>query len=279
MRRRRTLIILLLAILSGTVAAVSAFRYLEDRPTPLIANTTNVETRPVVVAAVEMPLGHVLGEEDVEVIDWPASSLPAGVHTSASEVVGRSLITEMKTNEVILAGKLADTGLAGLMTQIPEGLRAITVSVDQVRGVAGFVTPGNRVDVILIKQPSGSEETVSKIILENIQVLTANQQYTETEDGQPIISQVVTVLVTPAQAEKLALAESQGAIRMALRNLLDQDRVTTLGERESRLFDRETGTGTAAPAPRPRVGVTSRPPTENIIEMFKGGQRTLIRYR
>jgi len=277
MRRRRTLIVLLLAILSGTVAAVSAFRYLEDRPTPLIASTTNVETRPVVVAARPIPLGTSLTEEDLEIINWPASSLPQGIYTSASEVVGRSLITNVELNEPVLASRLADTGIQGLLTQVPPGLRALTVSTDQVRGVAGYVTPGNRVDIILIKQPTGSSETLSKIILENIQVLTANQQYTETEDGQPIISQVVTVLLTPPQAEKLALAESQGSIRMALRNILDQDDVTTLGERESRLFDRENGTG--APAAQPRVGVTRRPPQENIIEMFRGGQRTLLRYR
>jgi pilus assembly protein CpaB len=277
MRRRRTLIVLLLAILSGTVAAVSAFRYLQDRPTPLIANTTTVETRPVVVAARPIPLGTSVTEEDLEVIDWPAAALPQGIHTSVSEVVGRSVITNIALNEPVLATKLADTGIEGLLTQIPPGLRALTVSTDQVRGVAGYVTPGNRVDIILIKQPTGSNETLSKIILENILVLTANQQYTETEDGQPIISQVVTFLLTPAQSEKLALAEAQGSIRMVLRNILDQDDVTTLGERESRLFDREDGSG--APAPTPRVGVTSRPAQENIIEMFRGGQRTLLRYR
>lgn len=277
MRRRRTLIVLLLAILSGTVAAVSAFRYLQDRPTPLIANTTNVETRPVVIAARPIPLGTSVTEEDLEIIDWPAAALPQGIHTSVSEVVGRSVITNIALNEPVLATKLADTGIEGLLTQIPPGLRALTVNTDQVRGVAGYVTPGNRVDIILIRTPMGGNETVSKIIMENILVLTANQQYTETEDGQPLISQVVTFLLTPAQAEKLALAESEGAIRMVLRNILDQEQVTTLGERESRLFDRE---GASAPAPsRPRVGVTSRPPQENIIEMFRGGQRTLLRYR
>ncbi|HSM04691.1 MAG TPA: Flp pilus assembly protein CpaB [Longimicrobiales bacterium] len=277
MRRRRTLIVLLLAILSGTVAAVSAFRYLQDRPTPLIANTTTVETRPVVIAARPIPLGTSVTEQDLEVIDWPAAALPQGIHTSVSEVVGRSVITNIALNEPVLATKLADTGIEGLLTQIPPGLRALTVNTDQVRGVAGYVTPGNRVDIILIRTPMGGNETVSKIIMENILVLTANQQYTETEDGQPIISQVVTFLLTPAQAEKLALAESEGAIRMVLRNILDQEQVTTLGERESRLFDRE---GASTPAPsRPRVGVTSRPPQENIIEMFRGGQRTLLRYR
>jgi pilus assembly protein CpaB len=277
MRRRRTLIVLLLAILSGTVAAVSAFRYLQDRPTPLIANTSNVETRSVVVAARPIPLGTSLSEEDLEVIEWPAASLPQGIHTSISEVAGRSVITNIALNEPVLATKLADTGIEGLLTQVPPGLRALTISTDQVRGVAGYVTPGNRVDIILIKQPTGSNEMVSKIILENIQVLTANQQYTETEDGQPLVSSVVTVLLTPAQSEKLALAETQGSIRMVLRNILDQDQVTTLGERESRLFDREGAPG--APAPAPRVGVTSRPAQENIIEMFRGGQRTLLRYR
>ena len=135
MRRRRTLIVLLLAILSGTVAAVSAFRYLQDRPTPLIANTSTVETRPVVVAARQIPLGTSLSEEDLEVIEWPAASLPQGIHTSISEVAGRSVITNIDLNEPVLATKLADTGIEGLLTQVPPGLRALTTSTDQVRGV------------------------------------------------------------------------------------------------------------------------------------------------
>jgi len=275
MKKRRTLVILLLAILSGSVAAVSTLRFLQDRAEPLLAAPVAVETRPVVVAARDVPLGARLGEEDVQVIQWPASALPAGMASATSEVVGRSVITDLKTNEPILAAKLADTGLFGMIPLIPAGMRALSVRVDEVVGVAGFVTPQTRVDVILIMQPPGQRETISKVILQNVQALAANQQISETEDGQPLVSTVVTVLVTPEQAEKLALASTQGRIQMALRNSLDLEAVQTNGELESRLFV----TGTPTPIrPQARVGTTTRAPSESIIEMYRGGVRTLVTY-
>lgn len=277
MKRRRTLIILLLAILSGTVAAVSAFRYLENRPLPVMTGGGAIETRTVVVAARDIPLGATLLEEDLAVIDWPASSLPEGIATTAAEVMGRSVIDDLNRNEPILAAKLADTGLFGIIPLIPTGMRALTVAVDQVIAVAGFVTPQTRVDVILIMRPPGQTETRSQVILQNIQALAANQQITETESGEPVISNFVTVLVTPEQAEKLALAESQGRIRMTLRNSLDLDQAETRGEVESRLF---LASGVSAVSSRPRVvGTTTRPAAESMIEVYKGGQRSLVNYR
>lgn len=276
MKKKRTVVVLLLAILSGSVAAFSTLRYLQERPTPLMAATNTVETRPVIVAARDIPLGSKLTEEDLQVVQWPASALPAGMATASSEVVGRSIITDLQTNEPILAAKLADTGLHGLIPLIPAGMRALSVKVDEVVGVAGFVTPQTRVDVILIMQPPNQRESVGKVILQNIQALAANQQITETEEGQPMVSTVVTVLVTPEQAEKLALAASQGRIQMALRNSLDLEAVETNGETESRLFL----TGPGAPSrPQARVGTTTRAPAESIIEMYRGGVRTLVTYR
>ena len=273
MRRKRTLLVLLLALLSGAVAAISALRYLQNRPTPLIAANTT-ETSPVVVAAREVPLGQTLTEEDVRIIEWPVDALPSGVASATSEVVGRSVVDDLNTNEPVLTAKLAEGGLYGMVPLIPEGMRAVSVSVDQVIAVAGFVTPRTRVDVILIMEAPGSSETLSKVILENLTVLAANQIITENEQGQPIVSSVVTVLVTPEQAEKITLADTQGTLRLALRNTLDLASYETEGERESRLFRTAGGT----PAPRPRVGTTTRTPSESIIEMYRGGQRTLVTY-
>lgn len=276
MRKKRTLLVLLLAIVSGAVAAFSALRYLQERPAPLVAAAPTVTTQPVVVAARDLPLGHKLTEEDVQTVDWPAASLPAGAATTPSEVVGRAIVGEVYTNEAILPAKLADTGLFGMIPLIEPGMRALSVAVDQVIGVAGFVTPQTRVDVILIMQPVGSNETVSKVILQNIQALGANQQITETENGEPIVSTVVTVLVTPEQAEKLSLAANQGRIQMALRNTLDLEAVETSGERTSRLFDVAFGN---APRPRVRTGSTGQARSESIIEVYKGGVKTLITYQ
>ena len=120
------------------------------------------------------------------------------------------------------------------------------------------------------------DTTTIRKAMQNIQALAANQQITETDDGQPIISTVVTVLVTPEEAEKLALAANQGRIQMTLRNSLDLDVVETAGERESRLFI----TSNSRPTPsRARVGTTTRPAAASIIEVYKGGQRSLVNYR
>lgn len=270
---RRTLLVLVLAIVFGSVAAYSAFRYLQDRPTPLIASEADVRVQPVVVAARDVPLGTTLGEEDLAVIDWPAGALPAGFATSVPEVLGRSVVDDLDENEPILAAKLADSGLHGMIPLIPEGMRALSVRVNDVVGVAGFVTPQTRVDVILIMEgPSGEEQ--SRVILQNIQALAANQQITESEDGQPIVSTVVTVLVSPEQAEKLSLAASQGQIQMALRNTLDLDEIETRGERRSGLF---ASTPRATPS-RTVTRTSSQPATQSIIEVYRAGQRTLISY-
>lgn len=269
---RRTLLVLVLAIVFASIAAYSAFQYLQDRPTPLVASEANVRAQPVVVAARDVPLGTTLSEDDVAVVDWPAGALPAGYATTVSEVVGRSVVDNLDENEAILATKLADSGLHGMIPLIPEGMRALAVRVNDVVGVAGFVTPRTRVDVILIMEgPSG--EPQSQIILQNIQALAANQQITETEEGEPILSTVVTVLVSPEQAEKLSLAASQGQIQMVLRNTLDLDEIETRGERASRLF-----TSTPAPATRTVTGSSSQPASESIIEVYRAGKRTLISY-
>ncbi len=275
MKKKRTFTVVILALLSGTVAAFSAIRYLEARPTPLMAATPE-ETSSVVVAARQVTLGTKLVEEDVQVIQWPASSLPQGFASATSEVVGRSVISDLQLNEPVLQGKLADTGLHGMIPLIPEGMRALSVKVDEVVGVAGFVTPQTRVDVILIMQPPGQRESRGQVILQNIRALAANQQITESQDGQPVVSTVVTVLVTPEDAEKLALAAAQGRIQMALRNSLDLESVETDGETESRLFSNGRS---AAPRPGVRVGTTSAAPSEAIIEMYQGAVRTLITYR
>jgi pilus assembly protein CpaB len=260
---------------SGSVAAYSALRYLQDRPATLMASAPELETKPVVVAARDVQLGQRLTEEDLQVVQWPTSALPVGHASEPAEIVGRTVVTELYTNEPILASRLADTGLHGMIPLIPAGMRALSVKVDEVVGVAGFVTPQTRVDVILIMTLPGQQEAISKVILQNIQALASNQQITENEAGEPIVSTVVTVLVTPEQAEKLALAATQGRIQMALRNTLDQDDVETEGQWESRLFRTQSS---AAPRPRARVSSTRTPPSESIIEMYQGGVRTLISY-
>jgi len=276
MKNTRMLLIMALAIIFGLGAGYSALNYLGENSTPLLpSGNGSGDSQPVVLASRDLPLGTVLEEADLMVVDWPGATLPAGFASSSEELLGRSLIANVLTNEVILATKLADAGLYGLIPLIPPGMRALSVKVDEVVGVAGFVTPQTFVDVILIMTPPGSREAVSKVILQNIQALAAGQEIQETADGSPITVTVVTVLVTPEEAERLALAAKEGRIQMALRNTLDQEEVETSGERTSRLF-----TGRTAARSRSVVRSTSTPttPQESIIEVYRGGVRTLISY-
>jgi pilus assembly protein CpaB len=267
------LVVLVLAIGSGLLAGLGAIRYLEDRPVSLMA-AERIDTEGVVVAARDMGLGDVIRTEDLQTVEWPVGSVPVGYATSEADIVGRSLIADVSTNEPIMASKLADTGLHGLIPLIPRGMRALSVRVDDVVGVAGFVTPQTRVDVILIMTPPGGGEPIGKVILQNVQALAAGQQIQQSAEGQPVSVTVVTVLVDPEEAEKLALAASQGRIQMALRNTIDLDTIRTTGMYASRLF---LDTGPAPGGGAPRAARVARP--ESIIEMYRGGARTLITYR
>lgn len=273
MKSRRMLLILVLAVCSGLAAGYSALLYLRDRPTPIVQAPSR-ETSDVVVASRDLELGTVLGPEDVRVVAWPAAVTPTGFATAPEEVVGHTLNANVITNEPILSGKLAESGQVGMVVLIPAGWRALSVAVDQVVGVAGFVTPQTRVDVILIMTPPGGGEPTSKVILQNILALASGQQIQESEDGEPIIVTVVTVLVTPEQAEKLALAANQGRIQMALRNTTDLAIVETPGQRSSALFA-GTASSRVAGARATAPGTTTR---ENVLEIYQGGVRTRISY-
>jgi pilus assembly protein CpaB len=275
MKTTRVLLILALAILCGLAAGYAALRYLSERSAPVTLASSRGETVPVVLASQDLPLGRVLEDEDLRVVEWPGGALPEGFAGSKEELVGQSLIADVRTNEAILASKLAHSGLRGIIPLIQPGMRALSIRVDQVVGVAGFVTPQTRVDVILIMTPSGSEDPVSKVILQNVQALAAGEEIRETEDGRPVTVPVVTVLVTPEEAEKLALASHQGELRLALRNTLDLESVVTAGERRSRLF-----AGGEAPLARPtaRTGAAAPTTQESIIEIYRGGVRTLVAY-
>ena len=274
MNNTRMLLILVLATIFGLAAGYSALRYLKSRPS-VVRVSPGGETVSMVLAAQDLALGRVLEDSDLRVVEWPAGAVPSGFAGTKEELIGLSLITNVHANEPILASKLAESGLLGIIPLIPPGMRALSIAVDQVVGVAGFVTPQTRVDIILIMTPPGSEDAVSKVILQNIQALAAGEEIQETEDGRPVTVPVVTVLVSLAEAEKLALAANEGELRLALRHTLDFETVETLGERASRLF---AGTLTGRGRPTVRVGTTAPTARESIIEIYRGGVRTLISY-
>lgn len=274
MKNARVWITLGGALGSGLLAGYLALVYVSEEPASLMA--AEPKGTQVVVASRDLPTGHLVTREDLSVIEWPSRNVPEGFYAQPGEVIGRGVIFTVRRNEPLLASKLADKeGGGGLSIAIPEGKRAVSVEVDEVVGVAGFVLPGTRVDVLATVMPNTNRtETTTKIILQNIQVLTADQSYQENPAGEPELVTVVTLLVTPDDAEALTLASTEGRIQLALRNMLDVDSVSTGGVRIEGLVRgggrRSTGTASGAR--------TSVAPEPTIVETYKGGNRTLVKF-
>lgn len=274
MARMRAFFVLVLALTAGGVLAFGTYNYMQKAP----ARTVTIPTRPVVVAATDLDLGTELGRDDVRLINWPANALPRNAISDPNEVIGRGLIMPVIQNEPILPMKLASKGEgAGLPPAIPPGLRAVSVRVNEVIGVAGYVLPGTRVDVVATVSPSEkTADMTSKVILSNVEVLAAGTKIDrETDKNKPVPVSVVTLLVTPDEAERLTLASIQGKIQLALRNPLDKETPETRGIRPAVLL------GLAPVVRRPSVGsrasVAPPPaPPEPTIEIIRGDKRAQV---
>jgi pilus assembly protein CpaB len=276
-RRTRPFLLLLLALISGGLAAGVALKYLREQATPLMA--TEPSRAKVVVATRALPLGALVSEGDVKRVDWSGSALPTGYMATPADVIGRGLIVQVQENEPILASKLAAIGMGGgLPVIIDEGMRAITVAVDAVVGVSGFVLPSTRVDVLLtLNATENLKEPATKLLMQNVRTLAAGQSIQQDKEGKPQEVPVVTFLVSPEQAETLALASQQGRIQLTLRNTLDTNQVTTSGTRVSALMG--TPPGRRSSGRRPVAVRASEPlPSPTTVEVYRGGQRTLMKF-
>jgi pilus assembly protein CpaB len=193
----------------------------------------------LVLASRDLDLGTLLRAEDVTLTDWPGA-VPPGSATKADDVVGRGVISKMFAKEPILDSRLAPKGAGGgFAATIPKGMRAVAVPVNEVVGVAGFVASGTHVDVLISgAPPTGAANlgTLTKTLLQNIEVLSAGQDFKKDPEGKPVAVQVVNLLVTPEQAEQLSLASHQTTIQLILRNPLDHDVTQTPGTAVAALF-------------------------------------------
>lgn len=276
MRKTRIWIALLLAAVSGVAAGVLALNFVNNRPaiipTPVMASTTGVA-----VAARDLDLGSVVGPADVRMVEWPGDAVPQNYARSPGEVIGRGLITKVLAGEPLLLTKLAQKGAGGgLPIVIPEGMRALSVKVNEVIGVAGFVLPGTRVDVLVTLNPSNDRDmATTRVILQNVEVLTAGQTIQRDAEGKPITVPLVTLLVTPAESERLTLASTEGQIQLALRNTLDQEDVDTQGVQVNNLV--RFGGEPKAAAPRVR---RTPPPAQSAanVEVYNGAERTIMSF-
>lgn len=246
MRNKRFFIVLAGALVFGLLAAISVTRYLSSAQ----AYTKNLNR--VAVAKVAIPLGTKIIPEQVMVVQFPAESTPDGAFESIEKLTGRVAVTNIAPREPITEARLAPEGTAGgLSAVIPEGYRAMTVKVDDVVGISGFIMPGTLVDVVVTIDPAeraGMQDPISKIVLQNIKVLANGQNIDKPEDQREANSvKAVTLLVTPEQAEKLALAASEGKLQLVMRNSIDQGDEQTTGVNKRGLLSGER----AMPAPEP----------------------------
>ena len=228
---RRPMVFVLLAGLAAMLASVMVYSALKRREAEVQnAMSHNVE---VVVAAYDLPLGTKIDLGEVKLARWSADSLPEGAYTDPHQVIGSYVKNSLVANEPIVQAKLF-TGdkTAGVMPLlIPFGMRAVSVPVDEVSDVAGFVLPHTRVDVLVATQGEGGgtgDKAFSKVILQNVEVLAVAQEVEQKKD-EPQIVKVVTLLVTPQESERLALASHSGTLRLAMRNYNDNKIVLTSG--------------------------------------------------
>lgn len=255
MNRTRLLLIGFLALAAGVLAAVYVYKNLQSR--------SNVPTdmAQVMVAANELQVGSRVEEHDVKVIQISASDMPAGAPRKKADVIGHGVILPISKGEFILPNRLAgENAGSGLPALIPPGMRAVSVRVNEVVSVAGFVTPGTRVDVLLTGSPTGGGEQQTTTVLQNVAVLASGHTLERTSTGEAQNTAVITLEVTPEDAQRLTLASTEGHIQLVLRNPLDTKQADVPASVSRALFH-----GGPAPAPiRPavhRIGTAPKPTT------------------
>ena len=255
-RSTRTLLVVAIALVTASAASFFVYRAIQRIP----VREVEVAQAYAVVAATHLPVGTLVSKEQVKIIPWPAAHPVAGGFASVDQVTNRGIIQPVAENEPLTESKLAPIGAgAGLSPTIPSGMRAISVKVDEVVGVAGFVVPGSRVDVLVTVGENGSRNGITRAVVSNVQVLTAGTRFDQEKaraEGKPIPTTVVTLLATPPDAERITLAGAEGKIMLTLRNPLDTDPTMTVGVRLANL-----------------TGAPTAPPVEKVV---KGGRRVVV---
>lgn len=248
MRNKRFFFVLGGALVFGLLAAVSVSRYLSS------AQAYSKNLNSIAVAKVAIPLGTKIVSEQLMMVQFSKESTPDGAFNSSEKLVGRVAVMNIAAREPITEARLAPEGSAGgLSAVIPEGYRAMTVKVDDVVGISGFIMPGTNVDVVVVITPEDKtgmnlQGPISKIVLQNIRVLANGQNIDKPQDQREANSvKAVTLQVTPDQAEKLALASSEGKLQLVMRNSTDQGDEQTIGVTKRSLLSGEQ----AMPAPEP----------------------------
>jgi pilus assembly protein CpaB len=228
----KTLIPIAISILIAAAGSFFLYKWMDRQKTPTeVVKVVEKEAVPVAVAGVNLPWGTKIKPEMVKTTPFLKQSLPTGFFASPADLKDRVILTPLKMNEPITEDKLAPISVktGGVSAILKPGTRAIAVKGDKVSGISGFINPGNRVDVIVTVTDPTIKKVKSKIVLENLLVLATGTQIQKNEKGEPMPVDVYTLEVTPHQAEKVALAGSQGRLNFALRNTTDAENNWTKG--------------------------------------------------
>jgi pilus assembly protein CpaB len=271
MNRNRLLIIGFIALAMGAFVSSLVYRNLQSGRS---SNTGPGED--VLVASDDLQVGTKIEDKDTRFAHFPSANLPAGVFHRKDKVLGRGVLIPISRGEFILTYKLAGENAGyGLPALIPPGMRAVSVRVNDTTSVSGFVQPGTRVDVLLTGNPSGSSEQQTTTILENVAVVATGQKMERNSPtGDTRASAVVTLLLSPDDAQKLTLASNQGHIQLALRNPLDTKEEELGAARAGALYKNlPQAAPPAAPHREKHVVAAVAPPPQITVEVYKGDKK------
>ncbi len=281
---KRIVGVLAFAFVVSAGASLLLYRLLSAR----LAAAARPASEQLAVASRTLEVGALIRDLDLKQVAWTG---PAPTHAALKQedLIGRGVIATIYEGEPILETRLAARGAgAGLAATIPVGMRAVAVRVNDVVGVAGFATPGMRVDILIIGVPPGGTGPLSKVLLQSIEVLSAGQQIQKDAEGKPASVPVVNLLVTPEQAEILSLASNDARIQLVLRNPLDRQETKTPGSALAGLFTSPLDpppAGLPKPKTRQRVMAPLPPPPESkvkpaiIVEVIHGSKKAEAKFQ
>lgn len=276
MNRTRLMLIGVLALVLGGLASLLAYRALQKH-----AGATQGDLQDVVVATTDLAVGARIQDSDVRLVRFPADAVPQGVFHHTKSVVNRGVVLPIARGEFVLPLKLAgENSGSGLQSTIPQGMRAVSVRVSDISSVGGFVQPGTRVDVLMTGNPGGSAEPQTITVLKNVAVLAngMNMDRSIVRGDSQQNAPIITLAVSPDDAQRLALATAQGRIQLALRNPMDTGQADVAAIGMHSLYQ---NTGMPMPVPvhtrvKP-VTITQAPPPASTVEVIKGDKREEVK--
>jgi len=274
MVRNRSLLFFGLAILLALGTSIMAYNWFQNQtPAPQVKKIVKFEGTPIVVASADLPWGTPLTKEMVQVVNYPSEHLPEGRFAEIDSLPGRIVLTHLKRNEPILESKLApmDIKTGGVGGVLHPGMRAMAVRVNEIVGVSGFLKPGDRVDIMVTLQNGRKKEKITKTVLENTLILAAGTQMERKGPGEkPKAVKVITFEVSLKEAEKLALASTEGKLRLALRSPINTEPELTKGATSKNLLSSYRAAV--------RSPVAKRRASRDKVELINGTDRKYLKF-